>query len=74
LCELLSFLIGVGGFLEDTLEWIPEMKLENILLTKRGFRVQNPYLDNYYVSEQITKVMGPLDRLEKNGTLRAGAA
>jgi hypothetical protein len=74
LCELLSFLIGVGGFLEDNLEWIPEMKLENILLTKRGFRVQNPYLDNYYVSEQITKVMGPLDRLEKNGTLRAGAA
>jgi hypothetical protein len=31
LCELLSFLIGVGGFLEDNLEWIPEMKLENIL-------------------------------------------
>lgn len=31
-------------------------------------------MDNYYISEQITKVMGPLDRLEKSGTLRAGAA
>ena len=50
------------------------MKLENVFLTQKGFRLKSGYLDGGYVSEQIGRVIGPLDRLEKAGVMRGKAA
>lgn len=67
LCEILSYLIGLGGYLEDNLEYMPSLRLDNIVFTNRGFRMNNPYLYDTYISEQIFKVLGSIDRIVRDG-------
>ena len=51
------------------MEYIPCLKLENLIFTNKGFRINNPYLYDSYITEQIHRVLGPLDRIVGDGLL-----